>query len=133
MGNQKGLSLVEVVIAVAVLAIIATGIITAMHVSLKTTAIANERTTAESLTRTELEYIKQCDYDDSLDPGHPQYGLDPTIIATMPAGFSMVVTAERLDPSNNGTDDDEGIQKVTVSVSYEGELVVTTESYKVKR
>ena len=131
MGKQKGLTLVEVLIAVAVLAIIASGIFTALHVSLRTTAIANERTTAESLTRTQLEYIKQCDYDDINNP--PVYGLDPTIIATMPAGFSMVVTAERLDPSNNGTDDDEGIQKVTVGVSYEGELVVATESYKVKR
>lgn len=130
MGNQKGLSLVEVVIAVAVLAIIASGIITALHVSLRTTAIANERTTAESLTRTELEYIKQCDYDDINNP--PVYGLDPTL-TNLPFGFSMDVTAERLDPSNNGTDDDEGIQKVTVGVSYDGELVVTTESYKVKR
>lgn len=129
MGKQKGLTLVEVLIAVVVLAIIASGIFTALHVSLKTTGVANERTTAESLTRTELEYIKNCDYDDTNNP--PVYGLDPTM--TIPPLFSMDVTAERLDPSGNGTGDDEGIQKVTVGVSYEGDLVVTTESYKVKR
>ena len=129
MGKQHGLSLIEVVIALAVLAIIASGILTALHVGLQTTATANERTTAESLARTQLEYIKQCDYDDTNNP--PVYELDPTL--PMPFGFSMDVTAERLDPSNNGTDDDEGIQKVTVSVSYDGELLVATESYKVKR
>lgn len=131
LGNQKGMTLVEVLIALVILGVIASGLATALSVSHKTTFGINQRTTAESLTRTELEYIKYIAYDDSLDPGHPQYDVDPNI--NIPAGYSIEVAAERLDPKGDGIDNDDGIQQVTVEVYFEGELLLTTESYKVNR
>jgi len=129
LGNQKGLTLIEVVIALAVFAAISVSLFIALNVSHETTHSVNEQTTAESLTRATLEYIKSCDYDDINNP--PVYGVDPTL--DIPTKYSIEVTAERLDPKGDGFDNDDGIQKVTVQVKYDGELVLTTVSYKVNR
>ena len=129
LGNQKGLTLVEVLIALTVFAAISASLFIALNVSHKTTHSVNEQTTAESLTRAELEYIKSCDYDAENNP--PVYGADPDLV--IPTKYSIEITAERLDPEGDGTDNDDGIQKVTVQVYYDGELVLTTASYKMMR
>lgn len=129
LGNQKGLTLVEVLIALTVFAAISASLFIALNVSHRTTHSVNEQTTAESLTRAELEYIKSCDYDDENSP--PVYGVDPDL--AIPTKYSIEVTAERLDPKGDGFDNDDGIQKVTVQVKYDGELVLTTANYKVNR
>ena len=129
LGNQKGASLVEVLLALAIFGAIVVSLFIALNVSHKTTFSVNRQTTAESLTRAELEYVKSCDYDDVNNP--PVYGVDPNL--DVPTGYSIEVTAERLDPEGDGTGNDDGIQKITVKVYYDGELVVTTESYKVRR
>ena len=136
MRGQKGLTLLETLIALTILSVIALSIFLALDVSHKTTATVDKNTIAESLTRTELEYIKNSPYDTSLDPGHPQYAVDPSIDLDgdpYNGRYSITVTAERLDPENDGFDDDDGIQKVTVEVDYDGEEVMTTEDYKVDR
>lgn len=129
LGNQKGLTLVEVLIALTIFAAIAASLFIALNVSHKTTHSVNEQTTAESLTRAELEYIKSCDYDAENNP--PVYEVDPDLV--IPTKYSIEVTVERLDPEGDGTENDDGIQKVTVQVKYDGELVLTTASYKVNR
>lgn len=129
LGNQKGLTLVEVLIALTVFAAISVSLFIALNVSHKTTHSVNEQTTAESLTRAELEYIKSCDYDAENNP--PVYEVDPDLV--IPTKYSIEITAERLDPKGDGTDNDDGVQKVTVQVKYDGELVLTTASYKVNR
>lgn len=129
LGNQKGLTLVEVLIALTIFAAISASLFIALNVSHKTTHSVNEQTTAESLTRAELEYIKSCDYDAENNP--PVYEVDPDLV--IPTKYSIEVTVERLDPEGDGTDNDDGIQKVTVQVKYDGELVLTTASYKVNR
>ena len=129
LGSQKGLTLVEVVIALAVFAAIAVSLFIALNVSHRTTHSVNQETTAESLTRAVLEYVKSCDYDDINNP--PVYGVDPTL--DIPTKYSIEVAAERLDPEGDGFDDDDGIQKVTVQVKYDGDLILTTENYKVDR
>ena len=134
LGNQKGVGLIEVLISLAVFVAIVVSLFIALNVSQETTFGVDRRTTAESLTRAELEYIKSCDYDDVNNP--PVYGLDPNIdLDAEPYNgrYSITVTAEHLDPSGDGTEDDEGIQKIAVQVYYDGELVLATESYKVKR
>jgi len=134
MRDQKGQTLIEVIIAMAILGIVVSGLLTAMHITYKTTDDVNDRTIAESLVRGQLEYIKTCDYDDVHNP--PEYGLDPDIdLSATPYSnnFQVDVTAVRLDPSQNGTDDDEGIQKVTVTVRAHGEAIFTVVEYKVNR
>jgi prepilin-type N-terminal cleavage/methylation domain-containing protein len=133
LGNQKGLTLIEVIIALAVFAAIAVSVFIALVVSTRTTASVNENTTAESLTRAELEYIKSCAYDDINNP--PNYGDPNSRIPPEHSGYSMTLTAERLNPATYQPlpSGDLGLQKVTVKVYHDNELEVSTESYKVKR
>ena len=137
MKGQKGLTLLEVVMAVALFGIIAAGLFMALNVSHKTTALTNRLTIAESLSRSALEVIKQCEYDATNNPPLYQDPVDHSIICsaniTIPDGYDVVVTAERLDPEEDGTGNDDGIQKVTVEVKFEGDLVVSTDAYKVNR
>jgi len=127
MKGQKGLTLLEVVMAVALFAIIAAGLFMALNVSHKVTGSTNRLTIAESLTRSALEFVKSCDYDDTDPPDYQDYvnleieeGRIP-----VPPGYSIYVYAVVLiDP---------GIQKITVEVKFEGELIVTTVAYKLDR
>lgn len=132
--DQRGQTLIEVIIAMAILGIVVSGLLTAMHITYKTTDDVNAQTIAESLARTQLEYIKTCAYDDVHNP--PVYGLDPDIdlsVTPYDDNFQVDVTAVRLDPSQNGTDDDEGIQQVTVTVMAHDEAIFTVVEYKVNR
>jgi len=143
LGNQKGLTLIEVIIALAVFAAIAVSVFVALIVSTRTTASVNENTTAESLTRATLEYIKSCcyydedcpDYDESVSPTQYYQGKVIGNISP-PPGYEIEVTAVPIDPATYlplASGDDDGIQKVTVKVYHDNELEVTTESYKVNR
>jgi prepilin-type N-terminal cleavage/methylation domain-containing protein len=116
--GQKGVTLVEALIAVAILGVIAVGIFLALNVSLKTTALVDQSTTAESLTRTALEIIKQSDYE--TDAADYQDEVD----ANMAWGDRYDVQVAAPLPL---ADD---VQQVTVDVYYDGVLVTTTDAYK---
>lgn len=65
-GNQRGITLTEVIIAMAIFAVVGSSVMFALNSSSKTIIKAHEITTAESLTRTIIEYIKRSDYDYSV-------------------------------------------------------------------
>ena len=132
-GNQKGLTLVEVLIALAIFGAIALSVFFALNVSHRTTHTVNRETTAESLSRSALEYIKNSPYDESGSPDY-QDEVDANIIP--PAGYVIDVTAVPIDPDTYQPLpplDDDGIQEITVEVYFDGDLVLATENYKVKR
>jgi prepilin-type N-terminal cleavage/methylation domain-containing protein len=129
--SQKGQGLIEVLLAIAILGVVAVSFLTALATASKAIIVADERTTAESLARSEMEYIKNSPYDDTNNP--PQYSLDPDI--TIPDSYTPkpVIMAVRLDPEGNGTGNDDGIQQITVEVYHQGNLILSTTDYKVNR
>ena len=129
MWAQKGQSLIEVLIALAILGVIAVTFLTALTTGSTAIIIADERTTAESLARSELEYVKNSNYDADNNP--PQYIEDPNL--SYPSNYSVSIEAIRLDPHGDGTDNDDGIQQITVDVYHQGNLVLSTSNYKVNR
>ena len=128
-GSSRGFSMLEVVIAIALLGIIAVSVLSALQTAALALISADRRATAESLARTQMEWVRYSDYDDDLAEGHPQYSLDPQIQGTLPPDFSVVTTAIRLNKDVDPNDDD-GIQEITVTVSHDGRVVVTLEDYK---
>ena len=126
MGNQKGFTLLEVLISLALLGIIAVGFLGALSTSSRATIINDEQTTAQNLAEGQVEYVRNQLYDNTNNP--PQYAL----LSQLPEGYSIGCTASRLDPEGDGTDDDDGLQKIVVTVNHGNKTVSTLEAYKVR-
>jgi len=128
-GTSRGFSMLEVVIAIALLGIIAVSVLSALQTAALALISADRRATAESIARTQMEWVRYSAYDFLLEEGHPEYSLDPEIVTTLPPDFTVDTTAIRLNKDVD-PDDDDGIQQITVTVSHEGRVVVTLEDFK---
>ncbi|MCL0084400.1 type II secretion system GspH family protein [Dehalococcoidia bacterium] len=126
--NERGFSLIEVLVAVALLGIIAAFFLMALSTASRALLMADVRTTGESLARSQMEYVKSQPYDGTNNP--PQYAL---LSDNIPDGYAISITAERLDPKGDGTANDDGIQKITVTIKHHDEEVIRLEGFKLDR
>lgn len=140
--GQKGLTLIEVLIAIAILGMIAVPFLTALSTSSRGIIIADEKTTAESLVRTEMEYIKNSPYNStgfsyianiSTTPTKPPPWDSSHALDSRYAGYSVNVIGVPIDPDTGNPHADLQIQNITVKVYHEAKLVLTTSTYKVNR
>ena len=133
MEPKGGQNLMEVLIALAILGVVVVAFLSALATGSQAIIVADERTTAESLARSELEYVKNSAYDKINNP--PQYAPDPAI--DIPDNYNIEMEAVRLDPEDDGIEDDDGIQKITVEVYRQDgptpSLILSTSGYKVNR
>lgn len=138
MRNEKGITLIEVIIALAILGIIGLAFLGALSTASKAVFITDERATAESLARTEMEHIKSQDYIDYSKPGHDEYE-----IITPPSGYTVELEVIPFDPDTGDPytdlgggifDLDMGIQEITVIIGHlDDDEVITLEGYKSSR
>lgn len=118
--NSRGFTLVEVVIAIALLGVIGVAFLGGLSGASKAIFVADERATAESLARSEMEYVKSQDYEDSIAPWSYELPTTPPSWDASHAlpegcdGYTVNVTAELL-PSHSI---DDGIQKITVTIKH---------------
>jgi prepilin-type N-terminal cleavage/methylation domain-containing protein len=118
---QRGDTLAEVLVAVAILGVIAVAFLSAMVTAYHGVIMADQKTMAESLTRTELEHVR-----------NSSYPIGDSSRSTV--GYDVAVDAEYIDPATYvGTVDPLGMQRITITVSHQGEVVLVTESTKVNR
>lgn len=129
-GNESGVSMLETLVALAILGLVAVVFLGGLTGVARATLISDEQATAESLARSEIELVKSQDYIDYADPTHGEYGL---VMAPAGSGYDIELAVELLDPENDGLDDDDGIQKIIVTVNRNDEPVLTVEDYKVHR
>ena len=123
--SNKGFSLLETLIAIAILAVISVAVLLGLSMSARANIMSDEQTTAESLARSQMEYIQQQPY---IDP--PNYD----VISNVPDGYSIVTPlAVRLDPKNDGLGNDDGIQQITVTVMHGTKTILTLADYKVHK
>lgn len=123
--DEKGFSLIEVLLAVALAGIVGLAIPSALSSANKTTIINNERTLAESLARSQMDNIQNQTYDKSNSP--PVYST----MLNIPDNYSVTISTARLDPKADGTTSDDGLQQITVTVSQNGKIIYTLVDYKV--
>jgi type II secretory pathway pseudopilin PulG len=116
--GQRGMSLLEAVVAIALLGGVVIVMVFAMSGGVLAVGENAEEVTVQELARSQMEYIKSCAYD-------PVATTYPTV--TMPTDYTISVAVENVPDTN--TD----IQKVTASISRSGELVMTVTDYKVNR
>ena len=146
-GSSKGLTLIEVLIALTIFSIIAVAFLCGLATSYNALIIADQRTTAESLTRSELEYIKTISYSDYLEdgfsyqipdpPGPPPWWDPDHNLDSQYSNYSVNVTGVPINATTHeplGPGElDQGLQQITVEVYHGAKLVLTTVDYKVKR
>jgi len=122
MKSQKGFALIETLVALGIFGLVAVTSLSGMATITQGNVIASERATAESLVRSEIEYVKRCAYQYDAS----EYPIDSTL--TIPQGWSLAPPA--VEPVH-ATDD--GIQKITITAEHNGKSVLSIEIYKVDR
>lgn len=119
-GSSRGLTLVELVIAMALMGIIVVALLGGLSNAIVALHFADVQATAESLARSEMEYLKQsynataANYTDNAPLGYEGYAVS--------VGFWCL-------------DEDETLQRVTVEVSHKDrpDPVVTLTGYRADR
>jgi len=114
-GGSRGFTLVEVMIAVALIGIIAIAFLSALSTASTVLIITDEQATAESLARSQMEDIKNQD-------GLVGSGDLPLLLVYEKAGYSATIDARLLKL---------GLQEITIIIAHDGEELVTLVGYKV--
>jgi len=134
MKSEKGFSLLEVMIAMLVMGLIGAAFLGSVFTATKTVFITDERASAESLARSEMEYVKSLRYDEESQTVAPwAYELPTTPPPwdenhSLPEGYEGYIVSVRADPLDFV---DNGIQKITVTVEHlDNPEVIELESYR---
>ncbi len=142
--NCHGQGLIEALVAVAVLGAVAVVFLSGLSTTYTAVAIQDKRTSAESLARSEFEYVKDARYETlgfsyeipATPDDPPPWDPDRTALEDHYQHYSVRVTGQPIDANGHfplAAGLDQGIQEITVEVYLQGDLVLTTRTYKVHR
>jgi prepilin-type N-terminal cleavage/methylation domain-containing protein len=124
--GERGFTLVEVLVAVAILSVIGVAFLSALSTGYIALVLADEQTMSESLTRTEFENIRSTPYPivlrDPVEGGEGNCDAHRDVLGDL---YDVDIEVEELDPEQ-----ERPVQLITVHISHQGEVVLTTETYK---
>jgi type II secretory pathway pseudopilin PulG len=125
--------MIEVLVAVAILGVIGIAFMSALSTATTTVIIGDERTTAESLARRQMEYIKSQGYKAESVLTEPVYQK----ISGVPEGYaiwSVDRTGEVVEEitgipwdsdTNRPVGTDKGLQKIALVITHEDKVIYT--------
>lgn len=130
LNGQRGLTLIETLVALGILAAVAVVYLASVSTSSRGVIINQEKVTGESLAKSQMESIRRQAYDGVHNP--PVYATITIPQDAASKGYSIVtpITAQRMDPRGDGTANDDGLQKIIVTITHNGKTVFTLEGYK---
>ncbi len=145
--SERGVSLIEVLIALVILGVVAVGFLAALNNSGNSVSMADERATAESLARSQLEYARQQIYLPAPLDGeteylkvdmsaHPNYEIKSVTRSGSEEVNNLAdeVIAVPWDSENNTAESsDIGLQRIKLVILHNGNIVLMMESYKTNR
>jgi len=114
MKSEKGFTLIETVVALALMSIISVSFLSGLATTSSSRALAEERVSAKILAEAQMENVKKQAYTDNYTLITPD-GYD---------GYSTNLTVE---------DFYYNLQKITVTILHHDDEVFSLESFKVKR
>jgi prepilin-type N-terminal cleavage/methylation domain-containing protein len=139
--DERGMSLVETLVTVAIVAIILAAFLAALSVGSFGVSVVRERVMAENLARAQLEYIKNYTYTVGaiVDDPNPEENDYPII--EHPEEYPISMDISYWDSStetftSDRSDDDPGccgMQMITVTISHKGEPIFRVLDYKLNR
>ena len=140
-GSSRGVSAIEAIVALGILGVVAVAFLSGVGTSLKAVGVADERSVAQSLATSQMEYVKSQDYSTDawayriyrtdtthhgrvqLPPGKPSWWdvpnpPNPPELSEDYTGWAIEAKAEDFDADDDGDidDDDKDIRKITVTV-----------------
>ena len=121
--HERGLTLIEVLVAVGILSLVGATFITGVAVTSKGSMVSQERVNVESLAKSQMEDTKAQDYVAEAT-SYPSVTLPGDLSAQ---GYAIAVAAQPLNSP------DDGIQRITVTVTRNGETLFTLVDYKGNR
>jgi prepilin-type N-terminal cleavage/methylation domain-containing protein len=128
----KGFTLVEVLVALAILSIIGVGIMVALGGASKTLLKADVRESARDLAQAQMENTQNQPYNPADPTGNLVfYPKLPGLAGGYP-GYDVEIHAARVD-KGSGTAADTGLQQITVIVKQGPDSVFTLDGMKVVR
>jgi len=132
--TERGVSLIETLVALFILSVVGVAAIAGIYTTVKSNEVARTQITAESLARTELEFVSSqpyvttaLDYTLTLPTDHPSYptGWDQT--HTMPEGYTNY--SIRVYAGDNVPGEESSIRKITADVFYNTTKVLGISTY----
>jgi len=121
--RESGATLVETVVAMAVLATVVVTFLSGISATSKAAFLADVRATAMSLAQSQMEYAQNASYNGTTT-------WYPT--APIPSGKDYIDYSATINTTPvHGSED--GIQKITVTINRSGATVIKLEDYKVNR
>ena len=120
---ESGMTLIEALVALAILGVIAVTFLTGLAATSKATFIDDEQATAESVARSQMEWVKNTEYLYEAT----EYPAKPIPSNKDYFNYSAAITCEPLHFP------DDGIQKITVTIEHLNKVIITLEGYKVDR
>lgn len=128
--RESGFSLVEILVALGIVAAVAVVFLLGMAASSKGVMVSQQSVSVDSLAKAQMENIKSCEYDYTNNP--PNYIA--ATLTVLPSSYGIHIAAQRLNANpNNDPAMDDGIQQITVTVTRNGATVYTLVGYKVNR
>ena len=135
MQSEKGSSLIETLVALAIMGIVAVTLLMGMSTAFMAGAVSEERVAAETLAKSQLEFIKIQDYITAAD-----YDPDDALKCYAPIdicddlveqGYTILINPPQtvISPGADGYE----LQSVTVVVRHNGDETLTTSYYKLGR
>jgi len=127
-GNQRGMSLVEILVALALLGIAGIAFLSGLTTLFQGVMVSQRSVTMEGLAKSQMEYAKSQPYDNINNP--PEYlSLD-----SVPANYTVVVSAERVETTpGGGTSNDTGLQQITVTVTRDEGRTLVLSGYRARQ
>ena len=138
--NKKGMNLIEVLVALALLGIIAVGFLSAISTAAKASFLSERQAIAENLARSQLENAKEQPYQAAETPdSEVEYGAitedysNFSIWSVNRAGgvVEQIIGVPWDTAANTASTDDNDIQKIKIVIKHQDEEIYSLEGYKI--
>lgn len=117
--GQRGIGILETLVAVGILGFIGVAFLTALSTTTKSIDLYEQRFTASVLAQSQIEILKATAYDDT----YPYYE-SVSSPASMPPGYDILISTEPQEEPVGGK------QEITVKVSRDGHYLLEMTTIK---